>query len=228
MKKIKSLPSYENLLKGEIEQTDLQKLLETEPAKEWLKDHPTAKNEKGEPVQYLPIERIDFLLRGIYAGHWLEVIDTNLTQFSIQITVRLFVVNPETGRVEHSDGVGGAGSKNGIEAAVPIAESLAKKNAAKKLGKIFGRDVSRELDGETEPKKQIEKTEEVKTEEVEKKNPVKTRLIEQIKRTNTADGLKKVVTAFSVRYEAGQVDNEEFNEVNEEIQKAAKRLKIKI
>jgi hypothetical protein len=226
IKKIKSLPSYENLLKGEIEQTDLQKLLETEPAKEWLKDHPTAKNEKGEAVQYLPIERIDFLLRGIYAGHWLEVIDTNLTQFSIQITVRLFVVNPETGRVEHSDGVGGAGSKNGIEAAVPIAESLAKKNAAKKLGKIFGRDVSRELDGEMEPKKQTEKSEEVKTEEPE--NPVKKRLILQIQKTKTAEGLKKVIAAFKVRYEAGQVDNSEFEEVNEEIQKTAKRLKIKI
>lgn len=227
MKKIKSLPSYENLLRGEIEQTELQKLLEQEPAGEWLKDHPTAKNDKGEFIKYLPIERIDFLLRGIYAGHWVEVIDTNLTQFSIQITVRLFVVNPETGRVEHSDGVGAASSKTSIEAAAPIAESLAKKNAAKKLGKIFGRDISRELEGENEPRKQEEKTTEEEKEKVID-NPVKERLIKQISKTRSLQGLKNIVSAFSVRYEAGQVSNEEFEEITKKIEERAKKLKVKL
>lgn len=226
MKKIKEIPSYENLLSGNIELNELQKLLEKEPAKEWLKDHPTAKNEKGEAVKYLPIERIDFLLRSIYAGHWVEVIDTNLTQFSIQITVRLFIVNPETGRVEHSDGVGAASSKLGIEAAAPIAESLAKKNAAKKLGKIFGRDISRELDGESEVKKP--KEEEVKEEVKKDDNPVKNRLITQINKTRSAQGLKNIISAFSVRYEAGQVSEEEYEEINKEIEIKAKKLNIKL
>ena len=53
-------------------------------------------------------------------------------------------------------------------------------------------------------------------------------MILQIQKTKTAEGLKKVIEAFKIRYEAGQVDNLEFEEVNEEIQKTAKRLKIKI
>jgi hypothetical protein len=223
MSRLKILPSFEDLLSGNVELTELQRLLENEPKKEWLKNHPTAKNENGEFLQYLPIERIDFLLRSIYSGHWLEVIDTNLTQFSIQITVRLFVVNPENGRVEHTDGVGAASSKLGIEAAAPIAESLAKKNAAKKLGKIFGRDISRELDGENEPKKTEQKQEETK----EESNPVKERLLIQIKKTKSLQGLKNIVKAFTLRVEQEQITGVEFEEISNEIEKKTKELQNK-
>lgn len=221
----KELPTIEQIFKGEIELTELQKTLETEPPLNWLKNHPSAKNEKGDPVQHLPIERIDYLLRAIYSGSWSEIIETNLTTHSIQVTLRLFVVNPENGRVEHYDGIGAASNKNGIESAAPIAESLAKKNAAKKLGKIFGRDLSREFEGiptTNKPEDQTSGTDQpIKIDIV---NPVKLRIIQQAVKCKSLKGLQNVCKAAQDRYEEKELNDEEIDEVITLIEKNKERF----
>lgn len=143
----KALPTIAELIAGAILKTPFQELLDQEPPKEWLKEHPTARSEKGEPTMHLPIERVDYLLRSLFLRYWTEVVRTDLTQNSVVITVRLFVVNPITGKTEWTDGIGAQSHVKNIEQAAPIAESNAKKNAAKKLGRIFGRDISRDFDG---------------------------------------------------------------------------------
>lgn len=227
-KQVKEIPTLEQIKAGTIERTDLQKLLDNEPPREWLREHPTAKNEKGDPVLYLPIDKIDQLLTDIYAGAWTEITNTSLTPNSISITLRLFVVNPENGRVEHVDGIGAASSRVGIEAAAPIAESLAKKNAAKKLGRLFGRDLSREFEG-MERKTVTAGEPEIKQDLPEQKeNPVKERLLKQTAKSRTLTGLTNVLKATRLRLEGGQLTEEEIEEVTEAINARAKKLGFEV
>jgi hypothetical protein len=228
---VKQLPTMEQIKAGTVEKNPLQLLLNEEPPLEWLKGHPTAKNDKGDPVLYLPIDRIDQLLTDIYAGSWTEIINTNLSQHSIQVTLRLFVVNPLNGRTEHTDGIGAASNRVGIEAAAPIAESLAKKNAAKKLGRLFGRDLSREFEGMGrdvvitggQGPAEID----LKEAESEISNPVKDRILLQIKKTRKPDSLKAIIKAAQLRAEQENINEKELEEINEAINKKIDQLKIK-
>jgi hypothetical protein len=138
-------------------------------------------------------------------------------QNSTQVTGRLKYVDPLTGRVQHSDGVGGASSKMGVEAAVAIAESNAKKSAAKKLGKIFGRDLSRDLPKEKQPEPTTVNTVEEVQEVV--KNPVKTRIVNQIRKTNNIDALKRINANVLEKFGKGQLSDEDLEEITEEFNK---------
>lgn len=140
----------------------LMVLLNQEPPKNWLSEHPTAttKNEKGETVKskYLPINRVEYLLTRIFTKWWVEVRSSQLMANSVCVTVRLFVINPVTGKEEWNDGVGaksiqtdaGKGAMDwnyakdaGVMMALPSAESYAIKDAAEKWGKLFGKDLNR-------------------------------------------------------------------------------------
>lgn len=127
-------------------------LLNCNPPKSWIEEHPTAK------VPYIPIGRIEFLLTKIFNKWWVEIRDTKLIANSIVVTVRLFYINPVTGATEWQDGIGaqplqtdkGAGAtdfnsikSNAVSLAAPSAESYAIKDAAEKLGKMFGKDLTR-------------------------------------------------------------------------------------
>lgn len=204
------IPTIEELKSGEVEQTELRKLLEQSPPEEWLKPHIETFNRNGKPVFYLPIERVDFLLRSIFPSSWFEVLNVGIYQHSVQVTGRLFYVNPSNNRVEHSDGVGGSTTAQGFEAAVGIAESNAKKSAAKKLGKIFGRDLSRELG---EPEKEPEK-EEVE-EEKDLGNPVKKRIIKQIKVTKTKAGFQRINVNVLNAIKEGELDESDVDEITQ-------------
>lgn len=222
MVKIKALPTLEQLKSGEIEISPLKQLLNQEPAKEWLKELPDAKTKNGEPIYFLPIERIDYLLNAIFSSSWIEILDTSLTQHSIVVSVRLLYVNPETGRVEHTDGVGAASSRLGIEQAAPIAESLAKKNAAKKLGKLFGRDLSRDL---TEPERAEPQAENKLAEILElEPNPVRERILKQIRNTKTLAGLKNIAKAIEGRAEKNEINQQETEILTGELEKKVKFL----
>ena len=183
------IPTLEQLQNSDFEQNELTKLLESDPPGEWLKIHPLAKNQKnGNPVVYLPIERIDFLLRSIFPSHWWEVLQVCPSNNAERVSGRLFYVNPLTGKVQHSDGVGACPVAVGYEQALPIAESNAKKSAAKKLGKIFGRDLSRDF-GEVESEENNE--EKPKAEPIEQ-NPVIERIIKQIQRTKSKEVFQNI------------------------------------
>lgn len=218
----KQLPTLEDLKTGKVEVDPLRNLLEQEPPTEWLRKHPTAKNKTtGEAVLFLPIERVDYLLRSIFVSHWWEVLSVGIFQNSVQVTGRLFFVNPVTGRVEHSDGVGGAVSGQGMETAVPIAESNAKKSAAKKLGKIFGRDLSRDYGEAEEQKEEAKKEEPV----VETKNPVALRIIKQIKATRTKAGLMKINANIQNYIKEGELSDSDIELITAEAENKLKTIK---
>lgn len=215
----KEIPTLQELINGNIDLNPLEKLLESEPPKEWLKDLEVTQNKVKATIKYLPIERVDYLLRSIYSDNWCEILSTGIFQSSCQVTLRLFVVNPIDKKIHHVDGVGGASSVGGVDVALALAKANAKKNASKELGKIFGRDLSRET--EAKPTEKIEQNEIEKQEE----NHVKKGILKQLQRTKTKKGLINCINQFIKRCEAGEVEITD-HEINLTIKAQCKKYNV--
>ncbi len=134
-------------------QNDLNVLLNTLPEPHWLKEHPFIKG-----YQYLPIERIEWLLTRIFVDWHTEVLSYTLIANSVACHVRLHYMNPITGEWKWKDGVGASalqtdkGAKptdlnalksSAVEMSLPKAKTEAIKDAAGDLGRLFGRDLNR-------------------------------------------------------------------------------------
>lgn len=156
MSQLTKLPTFNELItdtEQSIKENALMVLLNQEPPKSWLISHPMIKG-----YNYLPIEKVEYLLTRIYTKWSVEVKSVQIIANSVCVTVRLYVTNPLNGEIEWQDGIGaapvqtdkGSGATDwnsvktdGVQKAAPAAESYAIKDAAEKFGKIFGRDVSR-------------------------------------------------------------------------------------
>lgn len=134
-------------------QDALNVLLNQSPKQEWVKMHPFIKGYK-----YLPIERIEYLLRSIFRNYRIEVTGQGTAFNGVWVTVRLHYMHPITGEWSYHDGIGAAqlqtakgtspadlvNINNGALAmAFPSARTEAIKNAAKSFGKMFGSDLNR-------------------------------------------------------------------------------------
>jgi len=121
-------------------------LLNQPPPQAWIKKHPLYKND------YLPIDKVEFLLTGFFKSFRVEVKSVFQIANSVCVTVRLYYSDT------WQDGVGAApmqvdSGKNAMDSeaiksnavmlALPIAETNAVKDAADKIGKAFGRDLNR-------------------------------------------------------------------------------------
>lgn len=159
-----SLPTLAELVEDtemSLKENKLLFLLNQEPPKEWMAQHPTIKVKNSEsqsvPLTYLPRERVEWLMIRIFGGYRIEIKSVQTIANSVCVTVRLHVFNPVTGKEEWQDGVGaapiqtdaGAGAMDwnkakagGVQMAAPSAETFAFKDAAEKYGKIFGRDLN--------------------------------------------------------------------------------------
>lgn len=130
----------------------LNSLLDNPPHKSWVKKHPMTKNE------YLPIDKVEWLLKRIFGEVKTEVISYSAIFQSVAVHVRLHYKNPVTGEWSFQDGVGaapiqvdkdksaadlGAIKSVAVQIALPSAESYAVKDAAEKLGSLFGANLSR-------------------------------------------------------------------------------------
>jgi hypothetical protein len=128
-------------------------LMNQQPKKEWVKTHPFIKNYK-----YLPIERIEFLLKTIFKSYRIEVLREGNSFNGVYVVVRVHYLHPLTNTWEFHDGIGASqiqtkkGSSpadlsninnNAIGMAFPVAKTEAVKNACKSFGKIFGSDLTR-------------------------------------------------------------------------------------
>lgn len=131
----------------------MNKLLNNEPKQDWVKEHPFAKG-----VKYIPIERVENLLREIYGVFEVKVNDYKVIANSVTVHITLTVTDPISGNKINQDGLGAmpiqldANSNptdftkiksNAIMLALPSAESYALKDAAEKLGRLFGSDLNR-------------------------------------------------------------------------------------
>jgi hypothetical protein len=117
---------------------NLDEILNSEPKKEWLKEHPQVKG-----FMYLPIERVEFLLNRLFDNIKIEIRSVISAENRAVVTVR---VNYGNGMFH--DGVGAAqiSKTQPAEMAFPLAKSLAVKDSCDFLGKIFGKDLNRSRD----------------------------------------------------------------------------------
>ncbi len=150
------LPKIQELYRDKLTtQKDdvLQVLLNQPPDARWVKEHPFIRGYK-----YLPIERVEYLLKTIFKRYRIEVTGQGTAFNGVWVTVRVHYVHPVTGEWEYHDGIGasqiqtkkGASpadlaniNNNAIGMAFPIAKTEAVKNACKSFGKLFGSDISR-------------------------------------------------------------------------------------
>lgn len=155
MQRLPSLKELHHDVQQAFEHDQLNLLLNQPPHKDWLKKFPAEMGIKGE---YLPIDKIQFLLTRIFQQWRVEVINYSVLFQSVAVHVRLHYTNPLTGQWQSTDGVGGcpvqtnAGKSaadlaeiktRAVQMALPIAKTAAIKDAAEELGTLFGRDLNR-------------------------------------------------------------------------------------
>ena len=128
-------------------------LLNQSPKTEWIKDHPFIRGYK-----YLPIERIEYLLKTIFKSYKIEITGQGQSFNGVWVTVRIHYLHPITGEWLFHDGIGGsqlqtakgtspadlANINNGaLSMAFPVAKTIAIKDACDCFGKLFGSDLNR-------------------------------------------------------------------------------------
>jgi len=221
----RKLPTLEQLISDEsIEKrgksTDLVVLLNQTPPKAWIAKHPFINkeitNERGEkqkvPFEYLPINKVEYLLNKIFIHYKIEVVKTGMLLNSVECHVRVHYKHPITNEWMFHDGVGAqeiqtkkdTGSlmmdmsninKSAVQMALPIAKTLAIKDACDHFGKIFGSDLNRK-DGIDYNNLLISKTITEKNEETEKQ-----RAIDFINNATKPEQLKSMSNELLEKYD---------------------------
>jgi hypothetical protein len=140
-----ALVSYKN--------DQLNLLLNQEPKKEWVKEHPFVKGHK-----YIPIDKVEFMLRKIFKKYSIEITGQGTSFNGVWVTVRVHYFHPTEATMMYHDGIGAvqlqtakgtspadlANINNGaLSMAYPIAKTLAIKDACDHFGKLFGCDLNR-------------------------------------------------------------------------------------
>jgi len=152
-RKLPTLQELRSDIELKADQNALNVLLNAEPPKDWVKEHPVFKK-----VRYLPIERVEYLLTRIFLKWNVEVKAVQVIANSVVITIRLYYQDPMSDQMLWQDGIGaaplqtdkGAGAvdfnaikSDAVMKAAPAAESYAIKDAAEQIGKLFGKDLNR-------------------------------------------------------------------------------------
>ena len=153
------LPTLQELFGGDIQVAgkaeSLNAILNTPPPEKWIKTHPYISN-----YRYLPIDKVEYLLRKIFKRYRIEVRKTGMLMNSVEVTVRVHYWDITTHQMDYHDGVGACElqtskdsgplkmdmsnvNKGAVAMALPIAKSVAVKDACDHFGKIFGCDLNR-------------------------------------------------------------------------------------
>jgi hypothetical protein len=146
---------FEQTLTEAIPFEQLNVVLSTPPREDWVKVHPYIKNHK-----YLPIDKIEYLLRSCFKKFQIEVKEVKQLFNAIQVTVRVHYWNPASNEMMFHDGVGAwdlqTQSQSGplkldisninigaVPMATGIAKSVAIKDACDHFGSLFGANLNR-------------------------------------------------------------------------------------
>ena len=104
LEKIK-LPTIAELFSDDLQTAykseQLNLLLNQQPKPEWVKDHPYIKGYK-----YLPIDKIEFMLRRIFKQYRIEITGQGVAFNGVWVTVRVHYLNPVSGQFDYHDGIG--------------------------------------------------------------------------------------------------------------------------
>lgn len=152
----KKLPTIQELYENTdlaIKHDDFNVLMNQEPPASWVKTNKYAGNS-----HYLPIEKVEWLLRRIFKQFRIEITGQGTAFNGVWVTVRVHYVHPVTNEWEYHDGIGAealqvkSGSspadlanlnKGALAMAFPLAKSQAVKDACHHFGKAFGADLNR-------------------------------------------------------------------------------------
>lgn len=138
-----------------IKKEQLNTLLNATPPAKWVKEHPYIKG-----WMYLPIDKVEFLLKKLFKTYKIEVLKTGILFNAIEVGVRVHYLNPVTDEMDYQDGVGavelqtqkGSGvlkpdfsnvNKGAVTMALPIAKTFAIKDACELIGGVFGGNLNR-------------------------------------------------------------------------------------
>jgi hypothetical protein len=184
----------------------LNVILSTPPPATWVKQHPFIKG-----YNYLPIDKVEYLLRRCFKKYQIEVIKTAQLFNAIEVTVRVHYLNPATNEMMYHDGVGaqelqtkqGTGNlnmdmsnvnKGSVMMALPIAKSIAIKDACDHFGDLFGANLNRkdivQFTGDTE----------LLSAESVHNSKEKERVIKHIENATTMQSLEQV-QSLAIKYE---------------------------
>jgi hypothetical protein len=152
-----TLPTLAELFEDSIEivgkSEGLNAILNANPPEKWIKEHPIITGYK-----YLPIDKIEYLLRKIFKSYRIEVLREGTAFNGVYVVVRVHYLSPATGQMEWHDGIGAAQlqTKKGtspadlsnvnhgaISMAFPIAKTVAVKDACDHFGNLFGCNLNR-------------------------------------------------------------------------------------
>lgn len=151
-----NLPKIQDIYTDKIatRKNDVYVTLMNQPPKpQWVKIHPFIKG-----YNYLPIERIEFLLKTIFKRYRIEITGQGQSFNGVWVTVRIHYLHPITGEWDFHDGIGASQlqTKSGtspadlqninngaLSMAFPMAKTIAIKDAADHFGKLFGADLNR-------------------------------------------------------------------------------------
>jgi len=128
-------------------------LMNQPPKMEWIKTHPYIRGYK-----YLPIERVEYLLKSIFKRYRIEITGQGQSFNGVWVTVRIHYLHPIDLDWDFHDGIGAiqlqtakgtspadlANINNGaLSMAYPHAKTLAIKDACDAFGNLFGADLNR-------------------------------------------------------------------------------------
>lgn len=152
-----SLPTLQELFTDSIEvagkSEGLNAILNAEPPKAWVKEHPYIKGHK-----YIPIDKVEYLLRKIFKRYAIEITGQGTAFNGVWVTVRVHYFSPAVNEMVYMDGIGAsqlqtakgtsptdlANINNGaLSMAFPLAKTLAVKDACGLIGNIFGGNLDR-------------------------------------------------------------------------------------
>lgn len=153
---MRNLPKINDIYTDKIstQKSDVFVTLMNQPPKlEWVKEHPIIQGYK-----YLPIERIEYLLKTILKSYKIEITGQGQSFNGVWVTVRIHYLHPVTNEWLFHDGIGASqlqtakgtsptdlqNIKNGaLSMAFPVAKTIAIKDACDHFGKLFGADLNR-------------------------------------------------------------------------------------
>ena len=184
----------------------LNVILSTPPPATWVKVHPFIKN-----YNYLPIDKVEYLLRRCFKKYQIEVIKTAQLFNAIEVTVRVHYLNPATNEMMFHDGVGAQElqttknsgnlktdmsnvNKGAVMMALPIAKSIAIKDACDHFGDLFGANLNRK------DIVQFMGDNELLSSEAIHESKEKERVIKHIENATTMQSLKQVLE-LAIKYE---------------------------
>lgn len=152
----KNLPTIADLttdLELAYKSDELNLLLNQQPPKDWIKQHPFVKSH-----HYVPIDKVEHLLKKIFKNYKIEITSQGNCFNGVWVTVRVHYQHLITGEWNYHDGIGSSqlqtkkdtspadliNINNGaLSMAFPIAKTLAIKDACHHFGKLFGSDLNR-------------------------------------------------------------------------------------